>query len=407
MNTRPDPREFLALRIHRIHGWAFDPVCRELSKGDLRRRLSPKAASVLACLAERAGEPCSRELLLDRVWRARIVTEEVLTHAISELRHAFSDDRRTPRVIQTVHRHGYRLVASATSEGPLAMLGDLESQALVLEAENCAERGDPGGTDEAIRLLRRALDSSPALPSAHLGLGRCLLFMDLSRAIDFPAINAHCNAARAAWGDTADIASVEAASSAAEGDYARSAERVRHVLSSPNHGSPALYLAGRAAMASFDLRPAAAMLERCAALAPAEYYPLVLAGKLRRMLDDQDAARANYAKAMQRVARRLAEIPGDARARLAKLRCEVELGLYEDSNFELLDELGKAATTSYQVAGLAARLGHDGMAVSELESFAQAGRGRPWATAWLERDPDFNRLQSERLFRQIVRHVSA
>ncbi len=81
-------------------------------------RLEPKVMQVLVCLAERPGEVVSKEELLRRVWADTFVTDEVLTRAISELRRALEDDARQPRVIETVQRGGYRLIAPREASLP-------------------------------------------------------------------------------------------------------------------------------------------------------------------------------------------------------------------------------------------------------------------------------------------------
>jgi DNA-binding winged helix-turn-helix (wHTH) protein/Tfp pilus assembly protein PilF len=76
------------------------------------RHLPPKAMEVLVCLATEAKETLTREELLDRVWGERCVSDEVLTHAITELRHALSDDPNNPTYIETIPKRGYRLLKS-------------------------------------------------------------------------------------------------------------------------------------------------------------------------------------------------------------------------------------------------------------------------------------------------------
>ena len=56
----------------------------------------------------------SKDELLQRAWRDRFVGEEVLSHAIWDLRRALGDEPKTPRFIQTVHGKGYRLVAKVS-----------------------------------------------------------------------------------------------------------------------------------------------------------------------------------------------------------------------------------------------------------------------------------------------------
>ena len=89
--------------------WTVDPMSREVTDGSAATRLSPKALGVLMALDKASGQVVSRGELLDDVWAGVTVGEEVLTHAIAELRRAFDESARDPKVVETVHRAGYRL----------------------------------------------------------------------------------------------------------------------------------------------------------------------------------------------------------------------------------------------------------------------------------------------------------
>src|SRR5262245_38034320 len=66
---------------------------------------------VLVYLARRPGEVVARDTLIRDVWGETFVTDHVLTRCIGELRKVFDDDVREPRVIQTIDKSGYRLIA--------------------------------------------------------------------------------------------------------------------------------------------------------------------------------------------------------------------------------------------------------------------------------------------------------
>src|SRR6476646_6976201 len=102
----------------RIGDWMVCPRLNRLERNGRQVRLEPKVMQVLACLAERPGEMVSKEELLGKVWADTFVTDEVLTRAISELRRALEDDARQPRIIETVQRGGYRLIASTPPAAP-------------------------------------------------------------------------------------------------------------------------------------------------------------------------------------------------------------------------------------------------------------------------------------------------
>ncbi|HWN45138.1 MAG TPA: protein kinase, partial [Thermoanaerobaculia bacterium] len=59
-------------------------------------------------------EVVSKQRLMREVWGDAFVTDEVMTHAIWELRKAFGDEAKNPRYIQTLSRRGYRLLAQVS-----------------------------------------------------------------------------------------------------------------------------------------------------------------------------------------------------------------------------------------------------------------------------------------------------
>jgi Tol biopolymer transport system component/DNA-binding winged helix-turn-helix (wHTH) protein len=66
---------------------------------------------VLVCLADHAGQVVSKSRLLHSAWADTAVGDDVLTRAISELRRLFEDDPKLARVIETIPKVGYRLIA--------------------------------------------------------------------------------------------------------------------------------------------------------------------------------------------------------------------------------------------------------------------------------------------------------
>ncbi len=88
--------------------------------GDVRH-VDYKPMQVLLCLVRHGGAPVSKDVLFAEVWEGAAVGDDVLTVAISSLRRALGDRARAPRFIQTVPRHGYRLLVPVTTERRLAM----------------------------------------------------------------------------------------------------------------------------------------------------------------------------------------------------------------------------------------------------------------------------------------------
>ena len=76
-----------------------------------RKNLNSKSIQVLVLLASQAGRFVSKDEILSTIWAGRIVTEDVLTGAISTLRRAMDDNAKNPHIIETRKGAGYRLIA--------------------------------------------------------------------------------------------------------------------------------------------------------------------------------------------------------------------------------------------------------------------------------------------------------
>lgn len=100
--------------------YRFDGGARQLWRGDEEIRLTPRASALLAALAERSTEVVTKQELIDRLWDGKAVGDDALTSCVQELRRALGDDPRHPRVVETRHRRGYRLLLAAApiEEGP-------------------------------------------------------------------------------------------------------------------------------------------------------------------------------------------------------------------------------------------------------------------------------------------------
>ena len=164
-----------------IGEWVFDPSSRRLLAGSVERRLSPKAADVLQALAETPQLVWSRDALLERVWPGVIVGEEVLTHAVAELRHSLGDDFRAPDFIETVYKRGYRLKCEVDrpDDLPPGDALDLDSYVRYLEACDLFERGGTRNTGRAAALFGEAAAVDPAFAPARVGRAKAIAFLGL------------------------------------------------------------------------------------------------------------------------------------------------------------------------------------------------------------------------------------
>jgi DNA-binding winged helix-turn-helix (wHTH) protein len=103
----------------RFGSFVFDSGARELLKyeepsGASRPvHLSPKAFDVLEILLARRPNVVTKEVLLSEVWPGKVVEEANLAIVVGEIRKALGEDSKTPAIIVTVARRGYRFAADA------------------------------------------------------------------------------------------------------------------------------------------------------------------------------------------------------------------------------------------------------------------------------------------------------
>ncbi|HET9226853.1 MAG TPA: protein kinase, partial [Thermoanaerobaculia bacterium] len=97
-----------------VADWRVRPALGKLERGDVSVAVEARSMQFLCCLAKHAPEVVSKQRLIREVWLGIAVGDEVLSHAVWELRKAFGDEAKNPRYIQTLARKGYRLVAEVT-----------------------------------------------------------------------------------------------------------------------------------------------------------------------------------------------------------------------------------------------------------------------------------------------------
>jgi DNA-binding winged helix-turn-helix (wHTH) protein len=156
----------------RLAALSFGPFRLDFRSGQLLRGgdpvpLRPKTWSVLHYLAERPGELVSKREILDAVWPEVTVTEEVVRKSINELRAALGDSTETPRLIETVPRRGFRLIAEMQVPGSGAMVAGFGKD----EPETRNQRPETPlfvGRAEELQWLTAALEK------ARVGERRCV-----------------------------------------------------------------------------------------------------------------------------------------------------------------------------------------------------------------------------------------
>ncbi|MGH8562133.1 MAG: winged helix-turn-helix domain-containing protein, partial [Nevskiales bacterium] len=99
-----------AARRYQFGAAVFDEGRLELSVNGRRVDIERKPLEVLRYLLQHADQVVTRDRLLEACWPGRILSESVLSKALSKLREALGDKDQS--LIKTVHGYGYRLAVS-------------------------------------------------------------------------------------------------------------------------------------------------------------------------------------------------------------------------------------------------------------------------------------------------------
>lgn len=100
--------------LYRFDRFVLDVADRRLSDDRGSVDLSGRYLDALVMLVAEEGRLVTKARLLDEVWKGVPVTDEALTQCVRSLRKVLGDEAGRPRFIETVPRHGYRFIASAT-----------------------------------------------------------------------------------------------------------------------------------------------------------------------------------------------------------------------------------------------------------------------------------------------------
>lgn len=94
-----------------LEEWKVDTNRCLLERAGVEHRVEYNVMQLLEFLARNHGRALSREELVEGAWDGRHVAPGTLTAAVSVLRKKLGDTPGRPVFIQTIPRHGYRLLA--------------------------------------------------------------------------------------------------------------------------------------------------------------------------------------------------------------------------------------------------------------------------------------------------------
>lgn len=103
----------------RFGAFELDLHTGELRRNGFKQRLPEQPLQILVMLLERSGEIVTRDELKHRLWSSDTFVdfEHSLNAAVKRLRSALGDSAEHPQIIETLPRHGYRLLVSIEPPG--------------------------------------------------------------------------------------------------------------------------------------------------------------------------------------------------------------------------------------------------------------------------------------------------
>lgn len=127
---------------------------RQLLADGAEVHLSPKAFALLLLLIENRERAMSKAELQERLWPSTFIGETNLATLAAEIRRALGDAARGSSYVRTVHRYGYRFVASVSvpapaparqAGGPRMYVRTADRQIPLLEGTTTLGRGSDAG----------------------------------------------------------------------------------------------------------------------------------------------------------------------------------------------------------------------------------------------------------------------
>jgi DNA-binding winged helix-turn-helix (wHTH) protein/tetratricopeptide (TPR) repeat protein len=110
----------------------LDEPVRCLRRAGVAVPLEPKVFDFLLYLLRHRDRVVTRDELLEKLWSGVFVSDSALASCVKRARRAVGDDEREHRIIQTVHRHGFRFIAAvARRETPGVSPGAARAEASV------------------------------------------------------------------------------------------------------------------------------------------------------------------------------------------------------------------------------------------------------------------------------------
>jgi TolB-like protein/DNA-binding winged helix-turn-helix (wHTH) protein len=114
--------------IYSIGPVLIDTQAYEVRKDGASMSVEPQVFDLLVLLIENRDRIVTRDEIIERVWKGRIVSEAAISSRIKAARRVIGDDGKAQGLIRTIHRRGLRFVGDVETErARLASTSDGES----------------------------------------------------------------------------------------------------------------------------------------------------------------------------------------------------------------------------------------------------------------------------------------
>ncbi|MEL7024267.1 MAG: tetratricopeptide repeat protein [Pseudomonadota bacterium] len=102
----------------RVGPWHVEPTTGQVSREDREAMLEPRLMALLVLLAQHHGQVLSRDRIESALWSDVVVGEDTVARTVSRLRRALGDSAKSPEIVETLPKRGYRLIAPVTAVAP-------------------------------------------------------------------------------------------------------------------------------------------------------------------------------------------------------------------------------------------------------------------------------------------------
>lgn len=140
--------------LFQFDDFTFDGTALELSRAGDRLHTEPQVLELLKLLLSNRDRTVSRDEINKVVWRGRPVSDSALNSRVKTLRQLLGDDGRQQRLIQTVHKRGFRFV------GPSVTANATPKDTVQPDTTNAPQRRAPRPAVLVLPLVNLSHDAS-------------------------------------------------------------------------------------------------------------------------------------------------------------------------------------------------------------------------------------------------------